>query len=97
MTLAKTVTNAGERSVGRPTLFSMALWLYLLSDEGGSWPVLKDRPLPSSLLLCDGKILAELFGRYEDKGSAWTAFQRLEGLVRGYARPTPPDGPDSLT
>jgi hypothetical protein len=97
VTLAKTVTTRGERSVGRPTLFGMALWLYLLSDEGGSWPVLKEEPLPPGLFLCDGKVLAELFGRYEDRGVAWTAFQRLEALVGGFARPTPPDGPDPLT
>ena len=95
MTLAKTVTNPGERSVGRPTLFGMALWLYLLSDEGGSWPVLKEEPLPPGLFLCDGTVLAELFGRYEDRAVAWTAFHKLEALVGGYARPTPPDGPDS--
>ena len=75
----------------------MAFWLYLLSDEGGSWPVLKEELLPPGLLLCDGKILAELMGRYEDRGMAWTAFRRLEALVSGYARPTPPDGPDPLT
>jgi hypothetical protein len=69
----------------------MALWLYLLSDEGGSWPVLKDQPLPSGLLLCGGRVLAELFGRYEDRGTAWTAFLRLEASARTTA-PLSPTG-----
>ena len=72
----------------------MALWLYLLSDDGGSWPVLREEPLPSGLLLCDGKVLVELFGRYEDRGAAWTAFRRLEAFAGPVARPSPPDRPD---
>jgi hypothetical protein len=59
----------------------MALWLYLLSDEGGSWPVLKEEPLPPGLLLCGGKVLVELFGRYEDRSAAWAAFRRLEAFA----------------
>lgn len=59
----------------------MALWLYLLSDEGGSWPVLKEAPLPPGLLLCGGKLLVELFGRFENRAAAWTAFRRLEALA----------------
>lgn len=58
----------------------MALWLYLLSDEGGSWPVLKEEPLPSGLLLAEGRVLVELFGRYEQRDAAWTAFRKLEAL-----------------
>jgi hypothetical protein len=64
----------------------MALWLYLLSDEGGSWPVLKKEPLPSGLWHCGGSVLAELFGRYEDRGAAWTAFRRLEAIAGPDAR-----------
>jgi hypothetical protein len=55
----------------------MAYWLYLLSDEGGSWPVLKEEPLPTGLLLCEGKVLVELFGRYERGDLAWSAFRKL--------------------
>lgn len=58
----------------------MALWLYLLSDEGGSWPVLKDEPLPPGLLLAEGRVLVELFGRYEQRDAAWIAFRKLEAL-----------------
>ena len=58
----------------------MALWLYLLSDEGGSWPVLKEEPLPSGLLLAEGRVLVELFGRFEQRDAAWTAFRKLEAL-----------------
>jgi hypothetical protein len=72
----------------------MALWLYLLSDEGGSWPVLKDEPLPSGLLLCGGKVLVELFGRYEDRVAAWGAFRRLEAFVGPDPRPSPPERSD---
>jgi hypothetical protein len=72
----------------------MALWLYLLSDEGGSWPVLKDEPLPSGLLHCRGRVLAELFGRYEDRSAAWTAFRRLEAIAGLNARAGSLDRPD---
>jgi len=58
----------------------MALWLYLLSDEGGSWPVLRDEPLPPGLLLAEGRVLVELFGRYEQRDAAWIAFRKLEAL-----------------
>ena len=75
----------------------MALWLYLLSDEGGSWPVLKERPLALGLLLCDGKILAEFFGRYEDRAAPGRRSRGSKRWSGGYARPTPPDGPESLT
>jgi hypothetical protein len=75
----------------------MALWLYLLSDEGGSWPVLKDAPLPSGLFLCEGKVLVELFGRYEDRGAAWTAFRRLEAFVSEDAPSPSPRHLRSLT
>jgi hypothetical protein len=64
----------------------MALWLYLLSDEGGSWPVLKEAPLPSGLLLCGGKVLVELFGRFEDRAAAWTGFRRLEAFANADTR-----------
>jgi hypothetical protein len=66
----------------------MALWLYLLSDEAGSWPVLKDEPLPPGLLLAEGKVLVELFGRYEHREAAWSAFRKLEALSLG--APPPP-------
>jgi len=59
----------------------MALWLYLLSDEGGSWPVLKDEPLPPGLLLAEGRVLVELFGRYEQRDAAWIAFRKLEAMA----------------
>jgi hypothetical protein len=71
----------------------MALWLYLLSDEGGSWPVLKEQPLPRGLLLCEGKVLVELFGRYENRGEAWTAFRRLEAFAAAQ-HPSSPDRAD---
>jgi hypothetical protein len=92
VTLAETVTSGVERSVGRLNLAAMALWLYLLSDEGGSWPVLKEEPLPPGLLLAGGKVLVELFGRYERRDAAWTAFHRLEALSLE-ARPASPNAP----
>jgi hypothetical protein len=70
----------------------MAYWLYLLSDEGGSWPVLKEEPLPTGLLLCEGKVLVELFGRYERGDLAWSAFRKLEALAVVVSRPSAPAG-----
>lgn len=63
----------------------MTLWLYLLSDPAGSWPVLREQPLPSGLLLCDGRILVELFGRFTDAERAWAAFRKLEGWAGEHA------------
>ena len=68
----------------------MALWLYLLSDEAGSWPVLKEEALPPGLLLAEGRVLVELFGRFEQRDVAWTAFRKLEALAVA-ARPAAPD------
>ena len=45
--------------------------------------MLKDEPLPPGLLLAGGRVLAELFGRYEDRESASSAFRKLEAMTRG--------------
>jgi hypothetical protein len=70
----------------------MAHWLYLLSDERGSWPVLKDEPLPPGILLAGGRVLAELFGRYDDQESAMNALKKLEAMTQAAAR-TPIETP----
>jgi hypothetical protein len=71
----------------------MTLWLYLLSDPAGSWPVLREQPLPSGLLLCDGRILVELFGRFTDAERAWAAFHKLEALAAASAQGSAPRTP----
>jgi hypothetical protein len=60
----------------------MTLWLYLLSDHSGAWPVLREDPLPPGRCLCGGTIRVELHGRFTDPPSAWRAFHVLEGTAR---------------
>jgi len=60
----------------------MTLWLYLLSDHAGAWPVLREDPLPPGPGLCDGRIHVELRGRFTDPPCAWRAFHELEGALR---------------
>jgi hypothetical protein len=52
--------------------------------------VLKEEPLPPGLLLAEGRVLVELFGRFEQRDLAWSAFRKLEALAVG-ARPAVPD------
>ncbi|HEX9185557.1 MAG TPA: hypothetical protein VGB87_00665 [Vicinamibacteria bacterium] len=54
--------------------------------------MLKDDPLPSGILLAGGRVLAELFGRYDDRASALTALKKLEALALSAAR-TPTETP----
>jgi hypothetical protein len=56
----------------------MTLWLYRLSDRGGSWPVLRDEPLPPGDRLCEGEIEVVSLGSFPDAERAWAAFHALE-------------------